>query len=103
MCGFAGILNLDGSPAARSIVVAMRDALAHRRPDGEGLHLDGPLGLGHRRLSIIDLRSVAGQPMHSPDGRWTLVYNGELYNFRELRTELQEAGWGFRTRSDTEV
>lgn len=81
----------------------MRDALAHRGPDGKGLHLDGPLGLGHRRLSIIDLREVAAQPMHTPDGRWTVIYNGEIYNFRQLRSELEAAGWPFRTRSDTEV
>jgi asparagine synthase (glutamine-hydrolysing) len=103
MCGIVGYLNLDGTPAERRIVVAMRDALAHRGPDGAGLHLDGPLGLGHRRLSIIDLRDIASQPMHSPDGRWTIIYNGELYNFRELRAELEREGWIFRTRSDTEV
>jgi asparagine synthase (glutamine-hydrolysing) len=103
MCGLAGYLQLDGSAADGSIVAAMRDALAHRGPDGAGLHLDGSLGLGHRRLSIIDLREVANQPMHSPDGRWTIAYNGEVYNFRELRMELEREGWAFRTRSDTEV
>jgi asparagine synthase (glutamine-hydrolysing) len=103
MCGLAGYLNLDGAPAERRIVEAMRDAVAHRGPDGAGLHLDGPVGLGHRRLSIIDLRDIASQPMHSPDGRWTIIYNGELYNFRELKTELELEGWTFRTRSDTEV
>ena len=81
----------------------MRDALAHRGPDGKGLYLDGALGLGHRRLSIIDLSEAASQPMLSPDGRVALVYNGEIYNFRELRRELEKAGWTFRTRSDTEV
>lgn len=103
MCGIAGYLNRDGAPADAKIVAAMRDALAHRGPDGKGLHLDGPLGLGHRRLSIIDLRRVASQPMHSPDRRWTIVFNGEIYNFRELRRELEREGWNFRTRSDTEV
>lgn len=103
MCGIAGYLNLDGAAADGRIVAAMRDALAHRGPDGAGLHLDGALAFGHRRLSIIDLREVASQPMHSPDGRWTIIYNGELYNFRELRTELEREGWPFRTRSDTEV
>lgn len=103
MCGIAGYLNRNGEPADGRIVEAMRDAIAHRGPDGAGLHLDGALGFGHRRLSIIDLREVASQPMHSPDGRWTIIYNGELYNFRELRLELEQEGWSFRTRSDTEV
>jgi asparagine synthase (glutamine-hydrolysing) len=103
MCGVAGYLNLDGAPADGRIVTAMREALAHRGPDGSGLHLDGPLGLGHRRLAVIDLRRVARQPMQSPDGRWTIAYNGEIYNFRELRQELEREGWPFRTRSDTEV
>lgn len=103
MCGVAGYLNRNGAPADERIVAAMRDALAHRGPDGKGLHIDGPLGLGHRRLSIIDLRTVASQPMHSPDGRWTIAFNGEIYNFRELKVELEKEGWSFRTRSDTEV
>ncbi|MDP3407489.1 asparagine synthase (glutamine-hydrolyzing) [Bosea sp. (in: a-proteobacteria)] len=103
MCGVAGYLNRNGAPADERIVAAMRDALAHRGPDGKGMHIDGPLGLGHRRLSIIDLRTVASQPMHSPDGRWTIAFNGEIYNFRELKAELDKAGWSFRTRSDTEV
>lgn len=103
MCGVAGYLNRNGAPADERIVAAMRDALAHRGPDGKGMHIDGPLGLGHRRLSIIDLRTVASQPMRSPDGRWTIAFNGEIYNFRELKAELDKAGWSFRTRSDTEV
>lgn len=103
MCGIVGYLNHNGELADGQIVAAMRDAIAHRGPDGSGLHLDGELGFGHRRLSIIDLREIANQPMHSPDGRWTIIYNGELYNFRELRRDLEREGWTFRTRSDTEV
>jgi asparagine synthase (glutamine-hydrolysing) len=103
MCGIAGFFNGNGAPADGRIVAAMRDALAHRGPDGFGLRLDGPVGLGHRRLSIIDLSDGASQPMVSADGRWTIIYNGELYNFRELRAELQRSGWPFRTQSDTEV
>lgn len=103
MCGIVGILNRNGAPADGAVVTAMRDALAHRGPDGAGLYLDGALGLGHRRLSIIDLSDAASQPMVSPDGRVVLTYNGEIYNFRELRSELEKAGWTFRTRSDTEV
>lgn len=103
MCGIVGILNLDGAPADGAVVKAMSEALAHRGPDGEGLHVDGALALGHRRLSIIDLSAAANQPMLSPDGRIALIYNGEIYNFRELRRELEAEGWAFRTRSDTEV
>jgi asparagine synthase (glutamine-hydrolysing) len=103
MCGIAGILNLDGRPVDGVVIGAMRDAVAHRGPDGAGLFVDGSFGVGHRRLAIIDLRDVAGQPMSSPDGRWTIAYNGEIYNFRELRGELAKLGWAFRTRSDTEV
>lgn len=103
MCGIAGIFNLDGRPADGAVIGAMRDAIAHRGPDGAGLFLDGSFGVGHRRLAIIDLRDIAGQPMSSPDGRWTVAYNGEIYNFRELRADLEKRGWQFRTRSDTEV
>jgi len=83
----------------------MTAALAHRGPDGEGyFHAPGPEGasLGHRRLAVIDL-SGGRQPMTSADGRWTIVFNGEIYNFRELRNELESSGTAFRTRSDTEV
>lgn len=103
MCGIVGILNRGGEPVDADVIVKMRDAIAHRGPDGEGVHIDGPLGLGHRRLSVIDLTDAASQPMFSPDGRIALVYNGEIYNFRELRAELEAAGWVFRSRSDTEV
>lgn len=103
MCGIVGILNRGGEPVAPDVIIRMRDAIAHRGPDGEGVHIDGPLGLGHRRLSIIDLTEAASQPMISPDGRIVLVHNGEIYNFRELRAELEAAGWVFRSRSDTEV
>jgi asparagine synthase (glutamine-hydrolysing) len=103
MCGIAGLFNLDAKDVDPNIVRAMRDALAHRGPDGAGLHVDGAVGLGHRRLSIIDLSRAADQPMFSPDKRIVIVYNGEIYNFRQLRTQLERSGWHFRTRSDTEV
>lgn len=103
MCGLVGILNRDGTPAQERLVVAMRDCIAHRGPDGSGSYVNGPIGLGHLRLSIIDLSQAASQPMLSPDGRIVIVYNGEIYNFRELKRELEVAGWQFRTRSDTEV
>lgn len=103
MCGITGYINIGGAAASERIIVAMREAMAHRGPDGAGHYLDGPLALGHRRLSIIDTRKVADQPMHSPDGRWTIVFNGEIFNFQTLRRELEKAGWDFKTRSDTEV
>ncbi len=103
MCGIAGILHLDGAPASHALLRAMTDAIAHRGPDGEGHHVDGPLGLGHRRLSIIDLSPAGHQPMATVDGRYLLTYNGEIYNFQELRTELEALGRQFRSRTDSEV
>jgi len=103
MCGVAGVLNLDGSAASPIALRRMTDAIAHRGPDGEGHYTDGPLGLGHRRLAIIDLTPGGRQPMATADGRYVVSYNGELYNFQELRIELQALGHQFRSRSDTEV
>ena len=101
MCGITG-----GAPGIDARVLErMTTALAHRGPDGEGyFHAPGPDGvsLGHRRLAIIDLPG-GRQPMTSADGRWTIVFNGEIYNFRELRRELESSGMAFRTQSDTEV
>ena len=79
----------------------MTDAIAHRGPDGEGQWVSGPVGLGHRRLAIIDLTEAGSQPMVSEDGRVVLSYNGEIYNFRELRSQL--ADHAFCTNTDTEV
>ena len=103
MCGIAGILNARGTPVDLVHVKAMTDAIAHRGPDGEGQFVDGPLGLGHRRLAILDLSPAGHQPMANGDGRYTISYNGELYNFRELRTELEQLGHQFTSSSDTEV
>jgi asparagine synthase (glutamine-hydrolysing) len=103
MCGIAGLLNLDGAPAEARVVQKMVRSLAHRGPDGEGLILDGPLGLGHRRLAIVDRSAAGSQPMASPCGRWLLAYNGEVYNAPELRRELESLGATFRSHSDTEV
>ena len=103
MCGIAGILNLDGAPVSQPHLQNMTDAIAHRGPDGEGHWVDGPIGLGHRRLAIIDLSPLGSQPMISSDGRYVLSYNGEIYNFRELRAELEEKGYGFRSATDSEV
>jgi asparagine synthase (glutamine-hydrolysing) len=103
MCGIAGIFNLSGEPVSPVILKRMTDAIAHRGPDGEGHYTDGPVGLGHRRLSIIDLSSAGHQPMLSTDGRYALTYNGEIYNFQELRIELEGLGHQFHSRTDSEV
>ena len=103
MCGIAGIVNLNGAPASEVAIRAMTKAIAHRGPDGEGHWLDGPVALGHRRLSIIDLSDAAAQPMATDDGRYILTYNGELYNFLELKAQLQQQSVQFTSRSDTEV
>lgn len=101
MCGIVGVF-LTANACDSAIVDRMCDLLSHRGPDDRGSHIDGALGLGHRRLSIIDLES-GHQPMSTPDGRLTVVFNGEIYNYRELRRELESAGAVFRTHSDTEV
>jgi len=103
MCGIAGILNVDGRPIEGPQIRAMTCALAHRGPDGEGIHVDGPLGLGHRRLAILDLSEKGQQPMSYANGRYWVTYNGEVYNFLELRRELENFGYVFRTETDTEV
>lgn len=103
MCGIAGFYDLNGRPAAAAVVQKMTDAIAHRGPDGEGVWVEGACGLGHRRLAIIDLSEGGRQPMTTSDGRFIITYNGELYNFNELRVELQGRGRRFVSRSDTEV
>jgi asparagine synthase (glutamine-hydrolysing) len=102
MCGIAGIFRPDGAPVPGDLVARMTEVLAHRGPDGAGLHVEGPVGLGHRRLAIIDLAAGA-QPMGSDDGALWIAYNGEVYNFGVLRRELEARGVRFRTGSDTEV
>ena len=102
MCGIAGILRIDGAPAGGELLRAMTSAIAHRGPDGDGFFCEGPVGLGHRRLAIIDL-ATGDQPMATDDGASVIIFNGEIYNFRELRRELEGRGATFRTSSDTEV
>jgi asparagine synthase (glutamine-hydrolysing) len=102
MCGIAGIVNLTGRPVGREELRAMCDSLAHRGPDDEGFYLGTNVGLGMRRLSIIDL-STGHQPVRNEDGSVWTVFNGEIYNYRELRAELQSRGHTFRSTTDTEV
>lgn len=106
MCGIAGIVGSSSLPSKlRSRVTKMREHLQHRGPDDAGLFLDpeGGAGLTHTRLAILDLSPSGHQPMDSPDGRFTIVFNGEVYNFEQLRAELEAAGESFQSRSDTEV
>lgn len=106
MCGFVAVLG-PGEPIALTVLERMRDRLSHRGPDGAGAwlgrHAQGSIALGFRRLAIIDTRQLADQPMVSNDGRRAIVFNGEIYNYIELRAELEAAGRTFRSRSDTEV
>jgi asparagine synthase (glutamine-hydrolysing) len=101
MCGIAGFVNRDGYPADRGIVERMTATLAHRGPDGDGIYCVGPVALGHRRLSIIDV-SGGAQPMSNEDGTVWVTYNGELYNELELRPKLEAKGHRYRTMADTE-
>ena len=103
MCGIAGFLSLEqGVFATKTIAQAMCDVITHRGPDDQGLLVDGPLAMGMRRLSIIDLAG-GQQPISNEDGTISVIQNGEIYNFRELRAELERGGVAFRTTSDTEV
>lgn len=103
MCGITGYLHFNNSLTADSVLLKkMTDCIAYRGPDGEGFYLKDNLALGHRRLSIIDL-STGDQPMFSDDGKIALVFNGEIYNYIELKEELIQLGHQFKTHSDTEV
>ena len=103
MCGLAGEIRFDGGAADRGAVGRMTACQAHRGPDGEGLWAEGAAALGHRRLAIIDLSPAGAQPMSDEDTGLTIVFNGCVYNHRELRAELEGHGHRFRSASDTEV
>lgn len=107
MCGIAGIYayHPEAAPADRAELRRIRDRMVSRGPDGQGewFSTDGRLALGHRRLAIIDPRPEGAQPMVSANGRYAIVFNGEIYNYRELRAELHANGSRFQSRTDTEV
>jgi asparagine synthase (glutamine-hydrolysing) len=104
VCGIAGVFNFRSlTHADAAAVQRMGDVVAHRGPDASGVYVDGPTGLAHRRLAILDLSDQGRQPMYSADGRFAMVFNGEIYNYLELRDELQRAGHHFRTQTDSEV
>lgn len=103
MCGIVGIYHRDGRHVDRALLDRATNALAHRGPDDRAEFIEGPVGFGHRRLSIIDLSPSGRQPMSSDDGTLVLTYNGEVYNFQELRQELERRGVVFRSRTDSEV
>jgi len=107
MCGIAGIFayGAGAPPVDKEELLHVREAMVRRGPDGEGLWIapDSRIGLAHRRLAIIDLSADGAQPMATPDGRLCVTFNGEIYNYRELRRELITKGHVFRSQSDTEV
>ena len=104
MCGINGILHLQSQKKVdERILTKMRDSLEHRGPDDQGLFIENNIGFGHRRLSILDVSIAGHQPFLSDDGRYVLVYNGEIYNFKEFYPELKSNGFDIKTNSDTEV
>lgn len=103
MCGICGIFNLTGTPVPYVILKKMTDVIKHRGPDAEGFWIDKNLGFGHRRLAILDLSPAGNQPMQTEDGRFVITYNGEIYNYLNLRTELEAKGYKFYSNCDTEV
>lgn len=104
MCGINGILHLQSKKKVdERLLTKMRDSLEHRGPDDQGLFIENNIGLGHRRLSILDVSSAGHQPFLSDDGRYAMVYNGEIYNFKDFYSELRSNGYTIKTSSDTEV
>src|SRR5580693_8305847 len=104
MCGIVGKLYLDGQqPVEREMIERMLGVIVHRGPDGQGQHVSGPVGLGHRRLSIIDLSCSGTQPMCNEDATVWITFNGEIYNYLELRKQLIQRGHVFHSTTDTEV
>lgn len=103
MCGISGIIRLDGKRIDEQTLNRLTDAIAHRGPDGRGTYIEGGVGFGHRRLAILDLTEAGAQPMKSDDKKTVITFNGEIYNFAELRTDLEVRGYTFHSQCDTEV
>src|SRR5215472_11624618 len=104
MCGIAGLFHYRSRrPVSLEVIERMTSSLVHRGPDQSGTFVDGELGFGHRRLSIIDLSEAGRQPMTNEDGNVVVTFNGEIYNFQEIRADLARAGHTLRSSSDTEV
>lgn len=103
MCGISGIFNFDSSPVDPVAVREMNNIILHRGPDGNGVFSEGNIGIGSTRLAIIDLREIANMPMYDTENRYVIVFNGEIFNYIEVRNELLQKGYKFNTDSDTEV
>jgi asparagine synthase (glutamine-hydrolysing) len=103
MCGINGVLHKNNQPINENLLVQMRDSLIHRGPDDAGIWIDNNVGFGHRRLSILDTSKNGHQPRLSNDGRYAIVFNGEIYNYKEFKSELHAKGYSFTSESDTEV
>ena len=103
MCGIVGFIDLDGKAIPKNLLKKSTDSISHRGPDGEGQWTFENIGLGHRRLSIIDLSKSGKQPMISNNERFVISYNGEIYNYKELKKELTNLGYQFKSQTDTEV
>ncbi|MCR4327254.1 MAG: asparagine synthase (glutamine-hydrolyzing) [Nanoarchaeota archaeon] len=103
MCGISGVLNFDGTSPSQKVIDEMTDSLKHRGPDGRGIFIAKNVALGHRRLKILDLSEQGAQPMKTEKGEVVISYNGEIYNFKEIRNELEKKGYTFKSTTDTEV
>ena len=101
MCGISGILAKSDTPSLQTLISRTNDRMSHRGPDADGFFVEEGIALGHRRLSILDLSSAANQPFSDDSGRFVMVFNGEIYNFNEIKVQLPD--YPFRTTSDTEV
>ncbi len=113
MCGICGKINIEGKEIHRELIARMNSVLSHRGPDDEGIYINNPspgasqamasVGLGHKRLSIIDLSEAGRQPMSNEDGSIQMVFNGEIYDFEALKKELEQNGHHFTSQTDCEV